>query len=219
MIPDTRVLSIEHNGYYNVIQYSASFRWTGLSLSWRNGLSISTLVLFILYFLYLRHAHTQCAARSHSRFMFELTIRVLSSSLLNLFHCTIDCVTVRITVKNYHFPSKDWSISNSMQHLVLQFRFNFRWFLCVKYLSKCHRFVYNYKIHIFTWNAPKTTGFLFIHINLHPVLNIVIDSVLVSSFDLWFRISEYRYIFRLDRGGRYIKGVARFAWAKLALAG
>jgi len=117
------------------------------------------------------------------------------------------------------FSFKRLTISNSMQHLVLQFRFNFRWFLCVKYLSKCHRFVYNYKIHIFTWNAPKTTGFLFIHINLHPVLNIVIDSVLVSSFDLWFRILEYRYIFRLDRGGRYIKGVARFAWAKLALAG
>lgn len=79
---------------------------------------------------------------------------------------------------------------------------------------------YDYKIHIFIWNAPKTTGFLFIRINLRPILNIIIDSVFVaSSFDLWFRISKYRYTFRLGRGGRYVKGVARFARAKLALAG
>lgn len=49
---------------------------------------------------------------------------------------------------------------------------------------------------------------------------LAIDSVVVaSSFDLWFRILQNIVTFRLDRGERYVKGVARFARVKLALAG
>jgi len=61
-----------------------------------------------------------------------------------------------------------------------------------------------------TWNVLKTIGFLFIRINLHLVLNTAIDLVVVvSSFDLWFRILQNIVTFRLDRSECYIKGVAR----------
>lgn len=160
----------------------------------------------------------QRTARSHSRFTFELTIHVFSSSLLNHFHYTIYYVTVRITVKNYRFSSKDWlSLIRCDIVSFMRFRYNFRWFLRVNiiYLSSSDN-----RTHAFTWNALKMIGFLFIRINLRPVFNAAIDSVVVaSSFDLWFCISQNIVTFRLDWGERYVKGVARFARAKLALAG
>lgn len=108
MISDTRVFF--PSGTMDITMLFSTRLVSGeLGWAWASGMvyRFPTLVLFILYFLYLRHAHThthvQCAARSHSRFTFKLTIRVLSSSLLNLFHCTIYCVTARVTMKNYRF--------------------------------------------------------------------------------------------------------------------
>lgn len=99
----------------------------------------------------------------------------------------------------------------------IRFRFNFRWFLTHKYRFNTS---VDYRDRALTRDARKTIGFLFIRINLRPVLNAAIDSVVVaSSFDLWFRISQNIVTFRLDRGERYVKGVARFARVKLALAG
>lgn len=130
---------------------------------------------------------------------------------------------VRTTVKNCRFSSKDWdSVRFGMTWRRSQFYMipiEFQMIFKCKCLSNVLRLWLSYS-YSYLERFKSAIGFSFIRINLRSILNTAIDSlVAASSFDLWICISQNIVTFRLDRGERNVKGVARFARVKLALAG